>query len=65
MFRPDRPSSGVQVVVMKESAAHSNAVLLSLRNCLQLILGFLGYVMLELYFKVHMYIRADHSDRAV
>jgi hypothetical protein len=27
MFRPNRPSSGVQVVVMKESAAHCEAVL--------------------------------------
>jgi hypothetical protein len=29
MFWPNRPSSGVQVVVMKESAAHCNAVLFS------------------------------------
>jgi hypothetical protein len=28
MFRPNRPSSGAQVVVMKEFAAHCNAVLL-------------------------------------
>jgi hypothetical protein len=31
MFRANRPSSGVHVVVMKESAAHYNAVLLFLR----------------------------------
>jgi hypothetical protein len=29
MFRPNRPSSGVQVVTMKESAAHCNSVLFS------------------------------------
>jgi hypothetical protein len=34
MFRPNRPSSGVQVVVMKKSAAHCNALLLFLANCL-------------------------------
>jgi hypothetical protein len=28
MFRPNRPSSGVRVFVMKDSAAHCNAVLL-------------------------------------
>jgi hypothetical protein len=34
MFQSNRPSSGVQVVVMKESATHCNAVLLFLCNCL-------------------------------
>jgi hypothetical protein len=43
MFQPNWPSSGVQVVVMKESAAHCNAVLLFLCNCLRLILGYVGY----------------------
>jgi hypothetical protein len=38
MFRPNRPSSGVQVVVMEESAAHCNAVLLFLCSCL----GYVG-----------------------
>jgi hypothetical protein len=36
MFRPNRPSSGERVVVMKESAAHSNAVLFLLCSCLGL-----------------------------
>jgi hypothetical protein len=30
MFRPNWPSSGVQVVVVKDSAAHCNAVSFSL-----------------------------------
>jgi hypothetical protein len=38
MFRPNRPPSGVQVAVMKECAAHCNAVLLFLCSCLGLIL---------------------------
>jgi hypothetical protein len=38
MFRPNWPSSGVQVAVIKESAAHCNAVLLFLLNCLGLFL---------------------------
>jgi hypothetical protein len=42
MFRPNCPASGVQVVVMKESAAHCNAVLLFLRNYIGLILGCVG-----------------------
>jgi hypothetical protein len=43
MFRRNRrTSSGVQVVVMKETAARCNAVLLSLRNFLELILGYVG-----------------------
>jgi hypothetical protein len=42
MFRPNRPSSGAQVVVMKESAAHCNAVLLFLYNYLGLILGYVS-----------------------
>jgi hypothetical protein len=36
MFRPNWPSSGVQVVVMKDSAFLCNAALLFLRNCLRL-----------------------------
>jgi hypothetical protein len=32
MFRPNRPSSGVQVVVMIETAAHCNAFLLLIRS---------------------------------
>jgi hypothetical protein len=43
MFRPNRPSSGVQVVVMKESAAHCNAVLLLICSCLGLIVDYVGY----------------------
>lgn len=33
LFRPSRPSSGVHVIVTKESAAHRNALLPLLRNC--------------------------------
>jgi hypothetical protein len=29
MFQPNRPSSGVEIVVVKESAAHCNAVFFS------------------------------------
>jgi hypothetical protein len=29
MFRPNWPSSGIQVVMVKDSAAHCNAVLFS------------------------------------
>jgi hypothetical protein len=39
IFRPNRPSSGVQVVVMEESAAHCNALQLLLCSCLILIPG--------------------------
>jgi hypothetical protein len=67
MFQPNRPSSGVQVVVMKESATQCNAVLFFLCSCLELILGYVGYhavtmhvfpfyVILEVYFKVHIYV---------
>jgi hypothetical protein len=35
MFRPNWPPSGVQVVVMKGSAAHLNAVLLLLCRCIE------------------------------
>jgi hypothetical protein len=42
MFRPNQPSSGVQVVVMKESAAYCNAVLLILCSFRGLILGYAG-----------------------
>jgi hypothetical protein len=38
MFRPNRPSSGVQVVVVKESVAHCKAVLFLLTGCLGLVL---------------------------
>jgi hypothetical protein len=38
MFQPNRPSSGVQVVVIKEYAAHCNAVLFLLHRCLILLL---------------------------
>jgi hypothetical protein len=69
MFRPNWPSSGVQVVVIKVSTAHCNAVLLSLYNCLGLILGYVRryarvclicntwWVILEFYFKVYMHIQ--------
>jgi hypothetical protein len=43
MFRPNRPSSGVRVVVIKESAAHYKAALLPLSDCLGLILGYVGW----------------------
>jgi hypothetical protein len=36
MFRPNRPSSGVQVVMNKESAAHCKAALFLLCGCLGL-----------------------------
>jgi hypothetical protein len=39
IFRPNRPLSDVEVVVMKESTAYCNAVLLFLCNCLRLIVG--------------------------
>jgi hypothetical protein len=42
MFRPNQPSSGVQVVVMKDSAAQCNAVLLFLCSCVRLILDYVG-----------------------
>jgi hypothetical protein len=42
MFRCSWPSSVVQVVVMKDSAAHCNTVLLILYNFLRLILGYVG-----------------------
>jgi hypothetical protein len=65
IFRPNRPSSGVQFVVAKESAGHCNAVLLSLCNCLGLIIGYVSYravtmhvfalsAILELYFKMYI-----------
>jgi hypothetical protein len=38
MFRPNLPSSGVKVAVIKESAAHCNAVLFLLCSCLRLFL---------------------------
>jgi hypothetical protein len=38
MLRPKWPSSGVQVVVLKEPAAHCNAVLIILCSCLGIIL---------------------------
>jgi hypothetical protein len=34
MFQPNWPSAGVQIVVMNESAAHCNAVMLFLCSCL-------------------------------
>jgi uncharacterized protein (DUF111 family) len=37
IFGPNRPSSGVQVVVMKESAGHCSAVLFPLCGCLGLL----------------------------
>jgi hypothetical protein len=43
MFRPNWPSSGVQVVVIKESDAHCNALLLLVGSCLGLILGYVGW----------------------
>jgi hypothetical protein len=39
IFWPNRASSGVQVVVIKESAAHCKAFLFLLYGCLGLILG--------------------------
>jgi hypothetical protein len=42
MFRPNRPSSGVQVAVMKDSTAHSNAVLLFLYNSVCLSTALVG-----------------------
>jgi hypothetical protein len=42
MVRPNRASSGVPVVVMKESASHCDAVLLSLCSCFGLFLLFVG-----------------------
>jgi hypothetical protein len=41
-FRPNRPSSAVQVAVMKDSDAQCNAVLLFLCSCLGLIVGYVG-----------------------
>jgi hypothetical protein len=38
MFRSNQPSSGVKVVVVKESAALCDAVLFLLRGCLVLLL---------------------------
>jgi hypothetical protein len=38
MFRPNRPSSGVKVVMIKEPAAHCRAVLCLLCGCLGLLL---------------------------
>jgi hypothetical protein len=42
MFGPNRPSSGIQAVVMKESAVHCNAVLLFLCSFLGLFLAYVG-----------------------
>jgi hypothetical protein len=41
-FRPIRTSSGIQVVLMKDSGAHCDAVLLFICNCLGLILGYVA-----------------------
>jgi hypothetical protein len=35
MFRRNLPSSGVQILVIKDSTAHCNAVLFLFRGCLQ------------------------------
>jgi hypothetical protein len=42
VFRSNQPSSDVQNVVMKESAAHCTAVLILLSNFVGLILGHVG-----------------------
>jgi hypothetical protein len=39
MFQPDRPSSGVQVAEIKESAAHCKDVLLFLQQPVHLMLA--------------------------
>jgi hypothetical protein len=59
MFRHNRPSSCVQVVVMKESAGHCNAILLLLCNYLGLLLVMWNPVFKHpvalLYLKLFMY----------
>jgi hypothetical protein len=41
MFRPNWPSSGVQVVMVKDSAAHCNAVFLP---AIAVASGYFGYM---------------------
>jgi hypothetical protein len=72
MFRPNRPSSGAQVVMIKESAFHCNAYVVAsdcfclcgLTICydfgvLELYMFALSVIcdVLDLYFEVHMYIQ--------
>jgi hypothetical protein len=43
MFRPNCPSSGAEVVMVKESAAHSNTVILPLITVASGCCGYVGY----------------------
>jgi hypothetical protein len=56
MFRSNRPSLGVEVVVMKVSADHCNAVLYFLCSCLGLLLNM--WVIQLFYLIVHEHVFA-------
>jgi hypothetical protein len=43
MFRPNWPSSGVQVVMVKDSAAHCNAVFFPPVEVVSRYFGYVGY----------------------